>query len=685
MKNKNRKKLFIFVIVVAIIVFIALFFIYYYHESSLLDSNDKKWISDNGKKVIDIEVFNDVSVFGMNGNGVVFDFLNYLKDETNLQFNKIPYSKEDLANNNNTYKLEIIDGSLPINSNQLLIYEDNYVAVAKKSIKVNKISDFSGYTLGVLNNDSSNISYYLKSANDIKYNNYENIDSLFKALDENEINFAIVSNIMSLDKTISNSDYYINYFFTDITKNIVLTLDQNNKELNNIMTKYFNYWMNNYYVDDYNKLLLNYYVSEKKINDKTRTELLSKTYVYGYVENAPYEITTGSKLSGIAAEYINRVIRLTDIDFTYKKYSSIDELNKAINAGDIDIYFDYIGNSNSKYLKTVSTFIENYVVLGRIKDDYVISSIEGLKGHDVAILENNKLLGDYIKNISMANVKTYKDIKDLVKNSKKNSNIIILDKEVYTYYKNKELKDYEILYNDISSNDYSFMIKSDNDSFYSLFNYIINTNSYYRYRNSGFNNLNESIFKTSSFEEVYLLILGIILIPIIVIIGVIVFIKNRHKLKLVKKEDRKKYTDMLTSLKNRNYLNLQIDTWNASRVYPQTIVVVDLNSLKNINDNYGREKGDNLIIRAASILVNTQLENSEIIRTDGTEFIIYLVGYTENQIEVYTKKLRKELSELPYGYGASVGSSMIFDNIKTIDDAINEAMIDMQSDKESYR
>ena len=48
------------------------------------------------------------------------------------------------------------------------------------------------------------------------------------------------------------------------------------------------------------------------------------------------------------------------------------------------------------------------------------------------------------------------------------------------------------------------------------------------------------------------------------------------------------------------------------------------------------------------------------------------------------KKLRKELKELPYGYGASVGYSMIFDNIKTIDDAINEAMIDMQSDKVSF-
>ena len=183
----------------------------------------------------------------------------------------------------------------------------------------------------------------------------------------------------------------------------------------------------------------------------------------------------------------------------------------------------------------------------------------------------------------------------------------------------------------------------------------------------------------------YLLILGIILAPILLFVIIFALIKNRHKLKLVRKEDRKKYTDMLTSLKNRNYLNLQIDSWNMNKVYPQTIVVVDLNSLKYINDNYGREKGDSLIIKAASILVNTQLENTEIIRSDGTEFIIYLVGYSEEQIEVYLKKLRKELALLPYGFGASVGFSMIFDNIKTIDDAINEAMIDMQSDKESLR
>ncbi len=681
---KNRKKLFIFIITIAIILFIALFFIYYYHESSLLDSSNKKWISENGKKLNDVEVFNDVSIFGVNGQGIVFDFLDYVSKETKLEFNKIPYSKEEGCKTNST-RLEILDGSSSINSNQLLLYEDNYVAVSKKSMTMNSIMDFSGYTIGVLEKDESGISYYLKSGKDIKYKTYQNMDSLFKGMDDNEVNLVIVPNVLSLERTITNNDYYLNYFFTDITKNIVLTLNEQNKELNSILKKYFAYWMKEFYVTDYNKLLLNYYVESKNINDKTRTELLSKTYVYGYVENIPYEVTKGNSIAGIAAEYINRVKRLTDIDFTYKKYSNITELNKAINNGDVDIYFDYIGNQNSKYLKTISTFIENYVVLAKIEDDYVVSTIEGLKGKNIYLLDNNKYLTEYIKSSAMSNVKTNSDIKKLVSDASKNKGIIVLDKEVYSYFRNKELKEYEILFSDIMSSDYSFMIKSDNDSFYNLFNYIINTNSYYRYRNSGFNNLSDSIFKNSSFEEVYLLILAIILVPIITAVLVVVFLKNRHKLKLVKKEDRKKYTDMLTSLKNRNYLNLQIDSWNLSKIYPQSIVVVDLNNLKNINDNYGREKGDNLIVKAASILLNTQLENTEIIRSDGTEFIIYLVGYTEDQIEVYVKKLRKEFLELPYGYGASVGYSMIFDNIKTIDDAINEAMIDMQSDKESYR
>ena len=69
-------------------------------------------------------------------------------------------------------------------------------------------------------------------------------------------------------------------------------------------------------------------------------------------------------------------------------------------------------------------------------------------------------------------------------------------------------------------------------------------------------------------------------------------------------------------------------------------------------------------------------------RTDGNEFLVYMVGYDEKQVVSYTRKIYKELKELPYGFGATLGYSMITDDIKTVDDAINEATIEMRNAKE---
>ena len=675
---KIKKKLIVAIIGIAIFLFIGLYFIINYREPNILNSKNKKWIQENSGKLIDVSVVNDIPLYSNDGKGIIFDYFDYITEQSTLEFNKIPYLK-DSTPTNAEYKIEILDGTTKLTNKQLLIYNDSYIALGKKEQKINTIYDLEGMTLGISNSDSSNVSYYLKSVKDIKYKNYETTEDLFKALENNEVNMLVIPNIMYLDNTI-NSGYYINYFFTEITKNIVLTLSETNDELNDIFIKSYNKWFDEKYVSDYNQLFLDYYLQKNNINDKTKADLLSKTYVYGYVENAPYEFKIANKLEGIAIEYLNRVVRLTNIDLTYKKYNSLDELNKAISNGEIDIYFDYINNQDTKYLKTKSVFIENYVVLGKEHHGDVINTLESLKGKSVNMMEGNYLY-EYIKSNTMANITKCSDIKCLTKND----NLVIVDKEVYTYYKNNKFKKYEVLNSDIMTSDYSFMVKSTNESFFKLFDYIINTNSYYNYRNSAYDSFNSSIFEKISFEELYLLILGIILLPIIIGIMVLLFIKNKRKIKILRKEDRKKYTDMLTSLKNRNYLNLNIEKWNSNKVYPQTIIIIDINNMKYINDNYGREKGDMVIVRAASMLVNSQLENSEIIRSDGNEFLIYMVGYNENQVDIYVQKLSKALKELPYGYGAAIGYSMILDNIKTIDDALNEATIEMQSDKESYK
>ena len=47
------------------------------------------------------------------------------------------------------------------------------------------------------------------------------------------------------------------------------------------------------------------------------------------------------------------------------------------------------------------------------------------------------------------------------------------------------------------------------------------------------------------------------------------------------------------------------------------------------------------------------------------------------------RKLYKEMKELPHGFGAAFGYSIITDETKIVDDAINEATLDMRTNKEA--
>lgn len=672
---KNKKRIVFLIIAIAVIVFAGLYIIINYTEPNILNSQDKKWISDNGGKVIDIDVINDIPVYSNNGSGVVFDFLDYMKNETNLEFNKIPYLKEGTGFNSK-YRFEIVDGSSKLSSDQLLVFSDSYVAVEKTERKIKNIEDLRGRKIGVLSSDINTITYYLENVGSIAFKDYDSIDNLFKALNNGDVATIITPHMLYLDKTIKE-EYHINYFFNNISKNVVLTLDSENESLNTIIKKVYNSWYSREYETDFSKTFLDYYINMRSIADKTKADLLSKTYIYGYVENCPYEFSMAGHMEGIAIEYLKRIIKLTNIDISFQRYDNVDKLKEGIKSGDIDIFFNYFNNDDSKYLKSKAIFLTKYVVIGKAHNT-TIDNLESLRGKDVSTLTNS-IITNYIKANTKANVNEKNSVDEL------NDDIVIVDSEIYNYYKNNKFAKYEVLYTDTVTDDYVFMVNSNDDSFFELFNYFINTYSYYTYRNNAYNSFNGSIFNKVTFEELYLIILGLILIPIIAFILIRIFMKNRKKINVMKKDDRKRYTDMMTSLKNRNYLNLNIDKWNSEKINPRAIMVIDLNNTKYINDNYGREKGDLLIVRASSILINTQLENTEIIRSDGNEFLIYMIGYNENQVDIYAKKLSKSLQELPYGFGAAIGYSMITDNIKTIDDAINEATIAMQSDKESYK
>ena len=679
-----KKKILIIVvpIIIALVAFVGVYRYYNKEDkTTTLTVTEKRWVEENKEQAFDFEIVNDYPLYGTDGEGVIFNFINDFEEKIGLTFNKIPYLKSAEPSTSGL-KIRILDQDEKLTENDLPLFTDYYIAIGKEYQRINHIKDMKNITIGVFKEDSEDLSYYLKSGTNLSYKTYDKIEELYAALDSNAVGMIIVPNIMYLDRIIKTENYSINYFFTEYQKQIVLTLTGTDEKLDTIVEKYYNKWRYTKYVSEYNAAYMNYYLLKNELSAKEKSALVSKTYVYGYVENEPFEVKVHGKLAGIAGEYINRMSRLSDIEFKYKKYSSRKALEKAVDQGKVDIYFDYYNYTNENYVPTVSTFVEDYVVLGKQEDNHVINSFESLRNKKVLMLDDDAL-HNYFETNSKAKIKTYKNVDELIKASK--SDLIVVDYEIYSYYQNNKFKNYKLLYKDTMMNDYKFMVHKDNKEFYDLFNYIINTNSYYNYRNTGIENLHASILEDSTFEQVYTIILIIIFVPLIILGISYLIIKKKNEVKKIKATDRHKYTDMLTSLKNRNYLNAKMAEWEDSKVFPQSIVMVDLNNVKYVNDNYGHEEGDQLIIKAAGILVNTQLENSEVIRTDGNEFLIYLVGFSDRQVSTYTKKLEKEMKSLPHEFGAAVGYSMITDEIKTLDDAINEATLEMITNKEEYK
>lgn len=676
----KKKIIIITPIVIALLVFVGVYFFFNYKdEKTNLSITEKRWIESNLEQKFDLEIINDIPVYAMDGSGVIFDFVGSFETDTGLEFNKVPYLKTGQPSGTGL-RFRLLDNDTNLSNKDLLIYEDGYVSISKERIRFDNVDEIHDKTIGVFSEDVGYLSYYLKNASGVTYKTYDDIDTMMADFDADTVQMIVIPQILYLDKTVVSDTYHINYYFNEISKKLVLTLTDDNVELNNIVRKYYEKWKEDNYVINYNQKYLDYYASKNGINDKTKADLVSKSYVYGYVENAPYEVTVEGVPSGIASEYIARMERLTRIDFTYKKYDTLDDLKKAIDSQEVDIYFNYFGYNTTNYQKTNSPYVEEYVVLGLSKEGKIVSTFESLKNQNARMMKDT-LLTKYFSENSRANITVVDSLDDLTGDS----GLVIVDKEVYTYYRNSKFKNYEVLYSGKQNNDYVFMVAKEDEEFYRLFDYIITTNSYYNFRANGLNALNLSLVERSSFEELYFIALGLVLLPILVILAFLIFFRKKKKITEVKKEDRRKYTDILTSLKNRNYLNLNMELWEESKVYPQAVIIVDLNNVKYVNDNYGHEAGDQLIVSAASILVNTQLENSEIIRTDGNEFLLYLVGYSEKQIDTYCKKLTKEMKELPHGFGAAIGYSMIVDDIKTIDDAINEATLEMRTVKEKVK
>ena len=148
------------------------------------------------------------------------------------------------------------------------------------------------------------------------------------------------------------------------------------------------------------------------------------------------------------------------------------------------------------------------------------------------------------------------------------------------------------------------------------------------------------------------------------------------------------FIDKLTGLYNRYYLvKISGALKQKNKI---TMMMLDLNGFKDINDNYGHSVGDDALASLAEILEKTVEQKGAVIRYAGDEFVIVLNEDNENSAEACKNLIKENLDEFnkkhkkKYQLSASIGYG-VFDISKcSVDQILKEIDKRMYEDKRAY-
>ena len=138
------------------------------------------------------------------------------------------------------------------------------------------------------------------------------------------------------------------------------------------------------------------------------------------------------------------------------------------------------------------------------------------------------------------------------------------------------------------------------------------------------------------------------LIVLAIILAIGVFFTDRGVIRKMNKLENRAYTDTLTGLQNRtayydynNVLNKKMETGDADF----SILMIDVNFLKKVNDTYGHEQG-NLYLQGAAELIKKVFGGEHLYRIGGDEFVLILEGKAQEGAEERMRQFREEIEKL---------------------------------------
>lgn len=154
-------------------------------------------------------------------------------------------------------------------------------------------------------------------------------------------------------------------------------------------------------------------------------------------------------------------------------------------------------------------------------------------------------------------------------------------------------------------------------------------------------------------------------------------------------EERIKYLsfrDSLTGLYNRAYFEEELERYNSSRYYPLSVVMLDINGLKVINDTFGHSEGDRLLQHFSQVLTFVSRQGDILARIGGDEFVILLPSTTSEHAHEFCERIKQacQQDKIKPAYlrlNISLGHTTQEGEYKNTDTLLKEADKKMYQDK----
>lgn len=141
-------------------------------------------------------------------------------------------------------------------------------------------------------------------------------------------------------------------------------------------------------------------------------------------------------------------------------------------------------------------------------------------------------------------------------------------------------------------------------------------------------------------------------------------------------------TDPLTGLNNRvamqEALYQGLNNWKRSHV-PFSMVILDIDHFKKINDTYGHDAGDEVLKSVANVLTSSIRETDFLARWGGEEFVLLYPNTTQLGALAAAEILRQKIALTPTPWGSPITASfgvatLVSSDLDTLFKAADEAL-----------